>query len=121
MKHATATIILNMLSLCGCASVPTYHISAEQFRTLYEAPRLQWDFVDYSGKFSGHYWLTLYGLKYASWPEPLARYRTPVSSLGSDFPTAPQGKLIPGGEETTEESNAYLRAIGGLPRPSLFQ
>lgn len=121
MKRATALLVLCMLALCGCASVPTYNISAEQFRTLYEAPRLQWDFVEYNGKFSGHYWLTLYGLKYASWPEPLARYRVPASSLGAEFPTAPQGKLIPRGEETAEEQDAYRRAIGGLPRPSLFQ
>ncbi len=120
MKRATATIMLAMLALCGCASVPTYNISAEQFRTLYEAPRQAWEFADYNGKYSGHYWLTLYGLKYASWPEPLARYRTPVSSLGSEFPTAPQGKLIQSGEETPEEQHAYLRAISGLPRPSLF-
>ena len=65
-RRVALTVIVTLAFVAGCATVPTYNISAEQFRTLYEAPRLQWDFVDYNGKFSGHYGLTLYGLKYAS-------------------------------------------------------
>lgn len=122
MMHVSAGVRRSVPRLCiglsvvgGCASVPTYEITPEQFEAVYDAPRNRWSpYTAYMGVKRRQHQQYVYCMGAGSWPRHHCTYTTPVASLPAGFPDRPQMRI------STEElydfdREALGRAWSGLP------
>lgn len=114
-RRRLAGACMAVVSAGGCAGVPAYEVTPEQFQAVYDAPRsVMMPHGVYAGLRDEQHRMYVYALGADSFP--LHRYTlvTPSGAMPRGFPDRPPGPSV-SWPLTEAEATEYHRAWQGVP------